>query len=152
MRPERWGCVRRWVVLACAWPVMMASGLGDADAAELRKCAMPNGRSAYVSEACPTGSREVWQRTVDADPQHDVALKRRQDELSQWQQASRREAALRYRPVVARGGSARDSTTNAATRCERARQRRDRIRDKDWMRMTYDRMIQLDNDVAEACR
>ena len=39
-----------------------------------------------------------------------------------------------------------------ALRCERARERRDRIRDKEWMRMTYDRMIQLDDAVSEACR
>ncbi len=141
-----WRCV---VLIGASW--MAAGCMGDATAAELRKCVMPNGRTAYVSEACPTGSREVWQRVIDADPQHEAALKRRQDDITEWQQASRRESALRQRVASARG-STRSGDATSSSRCERARQRRDRIRDKDWMRMTYDRMIQLDDEVNDACR
>lgn len=138
----------RCVVLICVASVPCGA-MGDVAAGELRKCVLPNGRHAYASDACPSGSREVWRQVVAADPKHDAALKRRLDEIGQWQQASRREAAMRLRPVSVRGGARVDS---AATRCERARQKRDRIRDKEWMRMTYDRMIQLDDMVADACR
>ncbi len=141
----------RYAAVICAAWLAAWGGLGDAAAAELRKCLLSNGRAAYVSEACPAGSREAWQRIVDADPGHDAALKRRQDDIAQWQQANRREAALRQRGVGMRG-STRNGDAASSNRCERARQRRDRIRDKDWMRMTYDRMIQLDDEVNDACR
>lgn len=141
-----WRCA---IVIAAAW-MTTCGGLGDVAAAELRKCILSNGRAAYVSEACPAGSRQAWQRAVDADPGHDAAVKRRLDEISQWQQASRRDA-VRRQWVSGMRGTTR-SGEGASNRCERARQRRDRIRDKEWMRMTYDRMIQLDDEVNEACR
>ena len=141
-----WRCA---VLVGASWAAV--SGVNDAAAAELRKCVMPTGRTAYVSEACPAGSREVWQRIVDADPQHEAALKRRQDDIAQWQQANRRESALRQRVASVRGGT-RSGAAASSNRCDRARQRRDRIRDKDWMRRTYDRMIQLDDEVNEVCR
>lgn len=141
----------RCMVLVCASWMLTLSGLDDVVAAELRKCTLANGRVAYVSDACPSGSRQIWQRPVDADPQHEAALKRRQDDIAQWQQASRRESALRLRPASVRM-SARNGEATSSSRCERARQRRDRIRDKEWMRMTYDRMTQLDDEVADACR
>lgn len=150
---EQWRGVTRGmtsvcVILLAAWGVM-----GDVAAAELRKCKLPSGQPVYVSDACPAGSHEVWQRVVTADPRHDLALKQRQDDISQWQQASRRETASRLRPLALRGSGGRSSSDSSmAVRCERARERRDRIRDKEWMRMTYDRMIQLDDAVSEACR
>ena len=146
-RCAMFACIGLMVVV-----MAMGLGLGDVVAAELRKCTMAGGRAIYVSEACPAGSREVWQGVVEANPRHDVELKRRQDEIAQWQQASRREAALRQRPVSFRGSGRNNAEASSATRCERARQRRDRIRQKEWMRMTYDRMIQLDDEVREACR
>lgn len=148
---ESSGLMGRLMLLACGLSLWMLMATAGVAAAELRKCRLSNGRPAYMSEACPAGSREVWQRDVAADPAHAAALKRRQDDLKQWEQASRREAALRLRAVAHRG-SARHSTASAPSRCERAQARRDRIRDKDWMRMTYDRMIQLDDEVSEACR
>lgn len=148
---EEFGGMRRAAMLACWLSLLVLAGLHSAAAAELRKCALPNGRAAYVSDACPSGSREIWQRAVASDPRHEAELKRRQQALHQWQQASRRQAASRQRPYST-GANGGRSVSTAATRCERARQRRDRIRDKDWMRMTYDRMIRLDDEVAEACR
>lgn len=141
----------RAILAVMAWLLGMVS-LVDAAAAELRKCRSADGRIAYVSDVCPAGSRELWQREVVADPGHDAAVQRRQDEIAQWQAASRREAVLRQRPSTLRGSGRQASSANAASRCERARQRRDRIRDQAWMRMTYDRMIQLDDEVREACR
>lgn len=141
----------RAILAGMAWLMGMV-GLVDAAAAELRKCRLPSGASAYVSEACPAGSRELWQRAIVADPGHDAAVQRRQQEIASWQADNRREAALRLRPHSMRAASTRGSGSNATSRCERARQRRDRIRDQAWMRMTYDRMIQLDDEVREACR
>ena len=148
----------RWVAHWAMWlslvsMVMWAAGYTwDAHAVELRKCRLPSGRMAYASDACPRGSHEIWRRDIQPDHQHDAALKRRQADIAQWQQASRREASMRLRQPAARVGSGRAGESASASRCERARQRRDRIRDKEWMRMTYDRMVKLDDDVAEACR
>lgn len=127
-------------------------GTHQAQAAELRKCALPGGRIAYVSDACPSGSRQLWQRAVASDPQHAVTLKQRQAEIERWQQTKQREAASQQRQYSTRARNTRSIALASETRCERARQRRDRIRSKDWMRMTYDRIIQLDDDVAAACR
>lgn len=149
---EEFGGMRRAAMLACWLSLLVLAGLHSAAAAELRKCALPNGRAAYVSDACPSGSREIWQRAVASDPRHEAELKRRQQALREWQQASQRAATMRNRPVSMRANGARNIVSASATRCERARQRRHRIRDKDWMRMTYDRMVQLDEEVAEACR
>ena len=58
-----------------------------------------------------------------------------------------------------RGGSRRVAGTRQrangdadARRCENARQRRDRAREREFMRMNYERMQALDQTVAEACR
>lgn len=142
-----WGSGRR--VLAAL--LALAAATGDADAGELRKCALRDGRHAYVSDACPAGSRELWQQDVAPDPQADAERQRRLDEIAQWQKVSRQEASARQRSASRARTSSRSATTSAST-CERARQRRDRIRDREWMRMTYDRMIQLDQDVSDACR
>ncbi len=83
--------------------------------------------------------------------QADAERQRRLDEIAQWQKVSRQEASARQRSASRARTSSRSATTSAST-CERARQRRDRIRDREWMRMTYDRMIQLDQDVSDACR
>ena len=144
------GTMRQGVMSLLLSVVAICAVTGEVAATDLRKCTWANGRHAYVSSACPEGSREAWLRDVAADPQHEAGVKRRLDDIAQWQQASRRESAARMRPTVQRGG-VRAGTDNTS-RCERARQRRDRIRDKDWLRMTYDRMIQLDDEVAEACR
>lgn len=143
----------RW--RAAAWraaalvPLVLLAAAGSAG--ELRKCVLADGRRAYVSDACPAGSREVWQRGITPDPGNDAALKRRHDEIARWEQASRQEAALRLRRnAVARSGVRAPAA--ATSPCERARQRRDRIRDREWMRMTYERMVRLDQDVADACR
>ena len=144
---DPWGCGRR--VLAAL--LALVAAMGDAHAGELRKCVLRDGRHAYVSEACPAGSRELWQQDVAPDPRADAERKRRLDEIGQWQKASRQEASARQRGGSRASTSSRGAAASAST-CERARQRRDRIRDREWMRMTYDRMIQLDQDVSDACR
>lgn len=132
------------LVLLVAQPIL---------ATELYKCALRGGGHVYSSQPCPSGSREVWQREVAPDPIPDAATRRRLQDIAQWQQESRRETALRQSAGSGAGRRlTRSTAASEARRCERARERRDRIRDRDWMRMTYDRMVTLDQEVADACR
>lgn len=132
--------------------VLAMIGMRDVAAADLRKCVFRDGRHAYVSDACPAGSRELWQRDIAPDAHADAERQRRLDEIAQWQKASRQEANARLRGHGGTRGASRNAASASPSKCERARQRRDRIRDRDFMRMTYDRMIQLDQEVADACR
>lgn len=138
-----------WAVLGMAlWACTV-----DAMAAELRKCRLNSGAHAYVSDAaCPAGSREQWQRSIVADPGQDDDVKRRRKEVADWQ-ASNRQSMARARNATRTTRSTGTRTADATdARCNAARKRRDRSRDREFMRMTYERMQRLDQDVADACR
>ena len=136
------------VMLVLVW----AMWLPTLHAAGLHKCLLPGGNHLYANGGCPTGSREIWQRQTEPDPAQEASVLRRWKDIEAWQDGNRRKASARARQAV---GTRRTATRNAeaaASGCERARQRRERIRDRDWMRMTYDRMVRLDQDVRDACR
>lgn len=142
-------CGARWIIsLGLLWMLSPAC----LHAAGLHKCRIANGGHLYASGGCPAGSRELWQREVAPDPAQEAAVQRRWKEIEAWQGASRREAADRARRPSGLARTSHQSAGKVMNPCERARQRRDRIRDRDWMRMTYDRMIRLDEEVADACR
>lgn len=120
---------------------------------ELRKCVMPGGRHVYVDGACPGSSRVVWQRDSVPETTDAASVRRRLDEIERWQAAVRNEVAAQLMPARGRIHPAvQREASLAANRCERERARRARIRDQEWMKMTYDRMVQLDRDVSVACR
>ena len=141
----------RSFMLALAFAMALCTS--QAWAGELRKCVMPGGRHVYVDGTCPGGSRVAWQRDTVPEATDAAGVRRRLDEIERWQVALRNEVAAQLMPVRGRAQSTtqRDAAV-AGNRCERERARRARIRDQEWMRMTYDRMIQLDQDVNAACR
>ncbi|MDO5609189.1 MAG: hypothetical protein Q4G62_00145 [Pseudomonadota bacterium] len=121
------------------------------NATELRKCALADGRHLYINRDCPAGSRELWQRAIVTVESDDDDLRRRREDNARWQQMNREEisAGLRARPGQVSGRRQQQSSVN---RCQQARQRRDQIRQRDFMRMDYQRMLALDRQVADACR
>ena len=139
--------------MRCLLALLLFACVAPAWAGELRKCVMPGGRHVYVDGVCPAGSRIAWRRETLPERDPDALVKRRMDEVERWQRAVRSEVAARMMPASVRSGpQARTERAATGNRCERERARRARIRDQDWMRMTYDRMVQLDQDVREACR
>lgn len=142
-----------WRLHACA-VVCGAMWLTQAQAAGISKCRAANGAASYVSGACPAGQHTVWARdiaTEDDTTQRD-AIARTQQDTQRWQEAMRREGSQRSlresRGATTRVSRGRDRND---TRCERARAQRDDVRRRDWMQMTYDRMLRLDAAVERAC-
>ena len=60
------GTMRQGVMSLLLSVVAICAVTGEVAATELRKCTWANGRHAYVSSACPEGSREAWLRDVIA--------------------------------------------------------------------------------------
>ncbi len=122
-----------------------------AQALELRKCVGQSGRVLYVDHACPAGTRESWRRAPEPERIDAAMVRQRMADNERWQSAVRSEIAAQLMPQRERGGSGLRVASDGQ-RCERARSKRARERDQDWMRMTYDRMVRLDQDVRDACR
>lgn len=129
--------------------VLLLILLPKAHATELRKCAFTDGRHLYANSDCPAGSREVWRRVIAAATDDDDLRLQRED-TARWRQMNREEisAMLRTRPTRA----ASNRRNPGQLRCQQARQRRTQIRQRDFMRMDYERMLALDRQVANACR
>ena len=137
------------------FPVLLAMQAAmPAAASEVRKCVGRDGRHAYVSGECPAGSREAWRREVAvAEPDRDARARR--EEIRQWQRANREEVAAGVRAQSVRTPGSRITASPGGSRtrrCEQARERQRRVRQRDWMTMTYERMQQLDEQVRAACR
>lgn len=134
--------------LLCAlisiWAITLQAG-------ELRRCRLANGGIHYSDAACPPGSKEVWVRDLGAanTPLSEEARARMQDARA-WQRENRSEvAAWVKRQQTVRSTGRRGTTID---RCDRARKQRDRIRDREFMTMTFDRAVELDDRVREQCR
>ncbi len=114
-----------------------------ADAGEARKCSDRDGRSSYVSGACPAGTREIWVREFEPEPiDAAVAQKRR---IEHEGRPSRAHGQGYRRPQ-------RDSKRNRADRaCETAKRHRDQVRDRDWYTLTLEQLRALDDKVARSC-
>lgn len=137
--------VRMGALLFVAMACLQA--MQDAMAGDVRKCIGGDGHPAYVSGLCPTGTREAWVREVAPEPDSPKDTQRRQDELRRWQ--SRRHAGTGRHGQAGRRSASRSGGDKA---CEAAKHRRDEVRERDWYRMTFDTMSQLDAQVARACR
>ena len=127
-----------------AWALSLQAG-------ELRRCRLANGGIYYSDASCPTGSKEVWVRDIgtSSKPLSEEARARMQDARA-WQRDNRAEvAAWVKRQQTTRNGGRRHASVDP---CERARTRRDRIRDREFMTMTFDRAVELDNQVRDQCR
>ncbi|QYR52781.1 hypothetical protein [Lysobacter soyae] len=124
----------------------------SAQAGEVRRCRLSDGRIQYSDGPCPNGSREVWVR--DAGPAR-VPLsevgRASLEDTRQWQRQNRAEVSswVSRQQAVSRAGS---RGAVPVDRCAQARSRRDRIRDREFKTMTFDRAVELDNQVREQCR
>lgn len=134
------------IIVASAQLVAMT-----AEAGEVRKCRDDTGHPSYVSGACPPGTRELWLREVAPEPVPADDIPRRLRELRQWQERNQRSSARGY--PSRRGFRSRPMPVDTQARaCEKARRRRDEVRDRDWYTITIDRLRQLDDAVTRACR
>ena len=120
-------------------------------AGELRRCRLSNGSSQYSDAACPPGSKEVWVRDMGpANTPLSEDARARLNDARAWQRENRAEVAAWVKhQQTARRVRQRGSSVDT---CARARTRRDRIRDREFMTMTFDRAVELDNQVREQCR
>ncbi len=132
--------------------MLLALAGGNAWAGEVHQCLGQGGAVSYVDGDCPAGTRAGWIRSYDDDRAGQVrAIRQRQLETLEWQRSNRAEIAAMMR--VRRGGRAASVRSgDGLDRCQRTRHRRDRIRDREFRTMTYDRMVALDDGVREACR
>lgn len=128
--------------------VLLAATAAQAD--QVRKCSGRDGHHSYVSGACPPGTRQLWVLEVTPEPVAADEPARRLAALEQWQwrqeQLRSRSMGVRYR------WRPRPRVDTAARACDKARRRRDEIRDRDWYTVTIDRLRKLDEQVARACR
>jgi hypothetical protein len=123
--------IRLLLFLLCCLPCPAAAD-------RLYKCVDGDGRLAYQSSACASGSRELWVREVlpEASPPRPAA----QVAKSQPPPPTRR---------VAR--TARGARDPAASRCANARRTAEQRRDRDWNRLSFRQRSELDATVARAC-
>ena len=136
-----------WVLI-----VLLALGCGSAMAGEVHQCLGRNGAVSYVDGDCPAGTQAGWTRSYDDDRAGQArSIRQRQMETLEWQRSNRAEVSAMMR--VRRGGRVASARSwDGMNHCERSRQRRSRIRDREFQTMTYDRMVALDDGVREACR
>jgi hypothetical protein len=130
---------------------LLALAGGNAWAGEVHQCLGQGGAVSYVDGDCPAGTRAGWIRSYDDDRAGQArSIRQRQLETLEWQRSNRAEIAAMMR--VRRGGRVASARGDGLDRCQRTRHRRDRIRDREFQTMTYDRMVALDDGVREACR
>lgn len=142
-------CKRSFTVICVFYFLCFGSVLY---AGELHRCQLANGRVHYSDGACPKGSLEIWVR--DLGTNHGTLsedARARQEDARAWQRQNRSEVAALVRLQNARRrGSSRSTSANDT--CEKARKRRDQIRDREFKTMTFDRAVELDDQVREKCR
>lgn len=141
----------RWAAIAVGVAAWLASAV-FAQAGEVRRCRLSDGRIQYSDSICPGGSREIWVR--DAGPAR-VPLsevdRASLEDTWQWQRQNRAEVSGWVKRQQAASRSGRRGAA-PVDRCAQARSRRDRIRDREFKTMTFDRAVELDNQVREQCR
>lgn len=126
-------------------PILWAMGLmllavASAQGETLFKCRGAGAVTIYQSAPCAPTQQQVWQREVTPEPLPRVTTQRPQTQ----------------RPAIARSKAVRVRAASAgvvrATACARARAAAEDERDRHWYTITFDRLRQLDDMVARACK
>lgn len=138
------------------WSVALgaAAPAGSSAAAELpepsdggtlliRKCFQRDGGVRFQSAPCPVGSAQAWTRSEPISPAA-TAITGREARASGPGIAAVRGG---YRVRVAN-----TNTSSRRGRCESARAKATRRRDREWNRLKFDDLSRLDAWVAERCR
>lgn len=134
----------------CAVVLLLCSG--QAGAGELRRCKFGNGARHYSDAPCPKGSVEELIRTIDADRKFlSEEARRRADDTREWQRRNRDEVAAMVR-LQHQAARARRGSVTKTDPCGQARAKRDRIRQREFMTMTFDRAVALDDAVRDVCK
>lgn len=120
--------------------LMLLLTVASANAETLFKCRGADGVASYQSVPCAESVQQVWQREVTPEPEPAVP----RDRASSSPRAVTRTRAVRVR-------SARASAPRV-TACARARAAADDERDRHWYTITFDRLRELDEQVARACK
>lgn len=143
--------VNRMAAIAGLLLCGMALGGAPARAGEIHQCLGQGGAVSYVDGDCPAGTRAGWTRSYDDDRAGQArSIRLRQQETLEWQRSNRAEIAAMMR--ARRGSRVAAARGDGLDRCQRSRRRRDRIRDREFRNMTWERVTALDDDVREACR
>lgn len=132
--------VRHSGLLLVAFAVGLSLAPGSAFAEALFKCQGADGVASYQSAPCAEPAQQVWQREVTPDATPRAAPQRK---------PAQRPAPSRSRVVRLRSANANAPRANA---CARARAAADDERDRRWYTITFDRLRQLDEMVARACK
>lgn len=120
--------------------LMLLLSAASAHAETLFKCQGGDGVASYQSAPCTEPAQQVWQREVTPEPEP-VAPRNRA--------SSPARTVNRTRAVRVRSARAAAPRANA---CARARAAADDERDRRWYTITFDRLRELDEHVARACK
>jgi len=125
-------------------------------AAALYKCAGPPKDAVSIQSApCPAGSKQIWVRDGTPDPpltQQQIAAenaKRRQDAVDARSLSRMAGTAPSGNITVYRNNSNAD---HQKQRCDSAKRRALRIRERDWKTLDVDALRKLDAWVESECR
>lgn len=132
-------CCRRLPPIRLAMCLMLLA-VASAHGETLFKCRGTGAVSSYQSAPCAPTQQQAWRREVTPEPVPRVATQRPQ---------TQRSAIARSKVVRTRAASASATRANA---CARARTAADEERDRRWYSITFDRLRELDDLVARACK
>jgi len=129
----------------------------NANASALYKCEGPkSGDISIQSDPCPAGSKQIWKR--DGTPEPEPSTEQLQAREQQRQKDAEAARTLSRMAGTDGGGNravmrgSNGKTNAAAKRCTTAKQQAKVIRDRDWKKLTVERLRQLDAWVDAQCR
>ncbi|PKM06378.1 MAG: hypothetical protein CVV14_12955 [Gammaproteobacteria bacterium HGW-Gammaproteobacteria-4] len=129
----------RWLLPFCLGMGLLPVATG-AQGETLFKCQGADGVASYQSAPCAEAAQQVWQREVTPEPEPAAPRNRA---------PSPAHTVNRTRAVRVRSARAAAPHANA---CARARAAADDERDRRWYTITFDRLRELDEQVARACK
>lgn len=128
----------------------------NSQAAALYKCSGPGkGAISIQSEPCSAGSRQIWMRDGTPEPPPTLEqLRAREAKRLKDTRDARTLSRMAGTDASSNQGAYRNTRkANAATeRCDRAKNNAQAIRNRDWNRLTVERLRQLDAWVESECK
>jgi hypothetical protein len=130
--------------------------LGHAQASTLYKCIdVKSAAISFQSSACAPGFRQVWAREVAPEPVFSAdELRRREEIRKKISDDARALSRMAGTDVTNNRQRAYQTTRRANTekaRCDAAKQKAKNTRDRNWNRMTIQKLRDLDASIQRAC-
>ena len=136
------------IALAAMASAMGAAAAQPGEEQRIRKCVEASGRVSYQATPCAAPAAEHWSAPLVPESSEQAArAERAREELARNMPA----------PRTARGNAARRVHVNPLRQraqvapCEVAQRKAAEERDRDWYRIKFDRLRQLDDWVASQC-